>query len=293
MRANFQSLGYWMRRSTGFTDAELVPYYTDVVGLPLMRVGPDVSLLWGGEDIVFEIKTQDEPGMEGSAWPDAPLLPIFRTHDLDATRDRFTQAGITGFVNDATDFSERIWVRGPDGLLVGFESRDPLSPFAADVEALRRWQDGVPSLAGVPALPAELQYLSRVRRAVSDVDRAANFYRDVVGLNEVGRESDAILFGLGDTVMLELVPGGRARPTPHNRMELIDSFIFRVHGFDECVAQLSKDGAEWVGEQIRYSTGSNLAYFADPEGGVIGIEERSSYGDYPDDIESARRWLSR
>jgi catechol-2,3-dioxygenase len=282
-----------MRRTTGFDQADIVPYYTDVVGLPLMRVGPDVSLLWAGEDIVFEIKTRDEPGRRDAALDVAPLLPIFRSHDLALTRARFERAGHTAFSEDATDFARRLWVVGPDGLSVGFEQISEQSPFEADQIALQRWLSGPPGLDGVAALPPDLQYLSRVRRRVADVERMRAFYRDVAGFDEVGTDGDTVLFSLGDTVLLELVGQGNVQPTPSNRVELIDSFIMRSHDFDDCVAALSADGATWVGEQIRYETGSNLAYFGDPEGLVVGFEERSDYGEYVDDIEANRRWQAR
>ena len=291
MRTEFQSCGYWMRRPTGFTQAEIVPYYSDVIGLPVMRTGPDVSLLWAGEDIVFEVKTADEPGIDGSPLAVAPLLPLFRSHDLAATRSRLAAHGQTEFTEESTDHAQRLWVRGPDGLTVGFEERSEDSPLEADRLALTRWKAGAIGLDGVPPLPADLQYLSRARRRVADVEAARHFYRQVAGFDEVGTEGEAVLFALGDTVLLELVGGGVARPTPGNRMELTDSFIMRAHDFDGCVAGLDGSGATWVGEQIRYATGSNLAYFSDPEGSVIGFEERSSYGEYVDDIESHRRWL--
>ena len=290
MRAGFQSCGYWMRRPTGFEQSGIVSYYTDVIGLPLMRVGPDVSLLWAGEDIVFEVKTGDNPGMRDVTPDVAPLLPILRSYDLARTRARLERAGRSDFVEERTRFGQRLWVVGPDGLAMGFEQRTEDSPFEADEEALRRWRFGPNKLDGVPALPAELQYLSRARRRVADLDRACRFYRDVAGFEEVGTDGDAVLFSLGDTVLLEIVAGGTAQPTPSNRTEIVDAFIMRAHGFDDVVDALTAAGAPWVGEQIRYDTGSNLAYFGDPEGIVVGFEERSSYGDYVDDIEAQRRW---
>jgi catechol 2,3-dioxygenase-like lactoylglutathione lyase family enzyme len=174
---------------------------------------------------------------------------------------------------------------------IGFEQRSASSPLAADTEALRRWNSGdTTTLSGVGPLAPELQYLSRVRRRVADLDRAAAFYRDIVGFDSVGTDGAALVFSMGDTVLLELIPGGAARPTPASRAERPDSFISRIHGFDEYVERLTADGVTWVGEQIRYSTGSNLAYFADPEGLPVGIESRTLWGNYPDDIEAERRW---
>jgi catechol 2,3-dioxygenase-like lactoylglutathione lyase family enzyme len=280
-----------MRRPTGFTDAEILPYYTDVVGLPLMRVGPAVSLLWAGEDLVFEIKTEDDPGTEATDLATAQLLPVFRSYDLAATRARFAAAGYEQVTEQRTEHSSRLWVTGPDRLLLGFEQRDEDSPFEADAEALRRWRSGSGTvLPGNGPLPDELQYLSRARRQVADLEAARAFYRDVVGLDEVGEESGAAVFAMGDTVLLELAPGGASRPLPSNRTELPDSFILRVHGFFESVDARTQAGAVWVGDQIHYETGSKLAYFADPEGLLVGIEHRTLWGSYAEDVEAERRW---
>lgn len=295
MRDGYQSLGWWMRRPTGFADpvdgrGALNDYYTRVVGLPLLRQGGLASLFWAGEDLVFEIKTGDDP----APLDPAPLLPIFRSHDLAATCARFARAGYAVESEEVTEHATTVWLRGEDRMPLGFEQRSERSPFAADSEALRRWRAGAPTLDGCAPLAPELQYLSRARRRVADLPAAVAFYRDVVGLDPVGTdgsvEDGAQVLSLGDTVLLELVPGGVARPAPADRSELPDTFISRIHGFAPYVDGLTADGVTWVGEQIHYETGPKLAYFADPEGLPIGVESRTLWGSYPDDVEAERRW---
>jgi catechol-2,3-dioxygenase len=291
MREGCQSLGWWMRRPTGFADDSLNDYYATVVGLPVLRQGGTATLFWAGEDLVFEIKTGDDPGLEFAGLGSAHLLPIFRSYELSATCARFTQAGYHVCREESSEYARTIWFVGEDNMPIGFEQRSAGSPFAADAEALRRWNSGETTrLPGVESLAPELQYLSRVRRRVADLDRAAEFYRNIAGFDSVGTDGPALVFSMGDTVLLELIPGGTARPVPTDRAEYPDTFISRIHGFDDYADRLTADGVTWVGEQIRYSTGSNLAYFADPEGLPIGIESRTLWGNYPEDVEAERRW---
>ncbi len=286
MRDGYQSLGWWMRRPAGFGAYALDDYYTRVVGLPLLRQGGLASLFWAGEDLVFEIKTGDDP----EPVDPAPLLPIFRSHDLPATCARFARAGYAPESEETTGHATTVWFRGADRMLLGFEQRSERSPFAADAEALRRRRAGAPTLDGCAPLAPELQYLSRVRRRVADLPAALAFYRDVVGLDPVGTDGPAQVLSLGDTVLLELVSGGVARPVPADRSELPDAVISRIHGFVPYVDGLTADGVTWIGEQIHYETGSKLAYFADPEGLPVGVESRTLWGNYPDDVEAERRW---
>ena len=235
---------------------------------------------------MFEIKGDDDPIPEPDPIESRALLPIFRSYDLEATAARFAAAGYAVEREELTPHVRTLWFRGPDGMPIGFEQRERDSPFAADAEALRRWEAGEATpLEGASSLAGELQYLSRARRRVSDLERAAAFYLDVAGFDAVGTEDDAVVFSMGDTVLLELRPGGSRRPLPKDRSEVAEAFIGRIHGFDSYIDELNSAGATWIGEQIRYSTGSNLAYFADPDGMPIGVESRTLWGNYPDDLK--------
>ncbi|GAA4680410.1 VOC family protein [Frondihabitans cladoniiphilus] len=291
MRTGYQSFAYWMRRSTGMTAAELTPFYEDVVGLPVIRDLDPAVLFWAGEDLVFEIKCDDEPDVDATDPATATTTPLFRSYDLAATEERLAAAGYPVVGRESGEHSETIWILGPDRLLTGFQSRSETSPWAADAEALARWNRPAVAFDGLPALPPDLQYLHRVRRRAADVEALAAHYRDVVGLDEVGREDGSVLLDLGDTVILEIAPGGSVDEVPEDRTSLPDGFILRMRYWDDFVAGLTASGAVFAGGTAAYSTGTMLAYLADPEGNLVGIEERTQWGDYPEDLEADRRWL--
>lgn len=291
MRAGYQSLGWWVRRPPGVAAYALDEYYTQVVGLPLLRQGGSASLFWAGEDLVYEIMGDDDPAPADTTHDGAQLLPIFRSHDLVATVRRFEAAGYPIEAEEICAYATTVWIRGADRLLLGFEERRDDSPFDADVEALRRWRTGTATrLDGVASLAPELQYLSRIRRRVEDPAAVGAFYRDVLGFDVVGTDAGAQVFSLGDTVLLEVLPGGTARALPTDRNQLHDTFVSRIHGFVPYVEALTAAGVDWVGEQFHFDIGAKLAYFADPEGMVIGVQSRTLEGNYAEDLEAERRW---
>jgi catechol-2,3-dioxygenase len=290
VRSDYQSLAYLMRRPTGCTTAQLTPFYSDVVGLPLVRDHDPAMLFWAGEDLIFEIKVDDAPGFEATDPATAACLPVFRSHDLDVTLQRLAAAGYPPVALEDEAHGRTAWILGPDRLLTGFSERSADSPLAADAEALRRWRSGPVPLRGVAPLAPDLQYMSRIVRRVADVDAVVAFHRDVLGLDVVATEGDSVLLDLGDTVLMQVSPGGSARSLPADRAELPDTIITRVHGFGGFVDDLTTAGAPWIGERVRYFTGTELAYTADPEGWVVGFEDRTSWGDFVEDLEAERRW---
>ncbi len=58
--------------------------------------------------------------------------------------------------------------------------------------------------------PSSLR-ISTVTLTVHDLDRVGRFYREVVGLRDLGREGDILRLGSGSTVLLELRRDARAR----------------------------------------------------------------------------------
>lgn len=294
MNPTYQSLAYFMRRPTGFHTEELTPFYRDVVGLPVMRdYGDSAIIMWAGEYLVFEIKCDDHPPGSETDPASAACIPIFRSHDLAATRERLAAHGYAAFGEQATEFGQTAFILGPDGHLIGFQERSGSSPLAADREALERWQRGDTRLAELPALPQDIQYLSRVVRHVADVDKVSDFYECVFGLDLVGREGSSVLFDLGDTVLLEIAPGGAAGEIPEDRSSVPNSIIVRIHEFEDFVDGLKSRGARFSGQQVNYTTGTKLLYVADTEGNLTGIEERTLYGEYDEDVEADRRRKKR
>ncbi len=293
--ADIQSLGWWMRRTTGRTMAQLTPYYQQVLGLPRIRAWEnDLVLLWAGEDLVFEVKTDDHPTRRQVEAGSAALLPVFRVHDLAKWRARMASFGFEPVSRTESAWGRTLFYRGPDDLITGFEERVSGSPLRSDRRALATWRAGPFRLGDLSPLPDSLHYLSRAIRHVADLPAMAHYYRNAVGLEPLGREAGSELFALGDDSVLELAPGGVALPQPADRSELPDTLVLRTHNLDAQMAALPKRGARLKGELIVKEETTRLRFLADPEGWIVGLEERGQVRSrYIDDVEADRRWRAR
>jgi hypothetical protein len=128
------------------------------------------------------------------------------------------------------------------------------------------------------------------------------FYRDKVGLSylgqesssALGQESSSALFALGEDTVFEVAPGGVAKPEPADRSALCDSFVLRIHDLDAQIAALPGRGVRLKGPVIVKEETTRLQFVPDPEGWIMGIEERGKVRDrYIDDVEADRRWRAR
>gem|GEM_PF-1500525 len=290
--ASIQSLGWWMRRTTGRTIPELMPYYQQVIGLPLVRAWESaLVLLWAGEDQVFEVKTDDNPVEVASELAQAAMLPVFRVHDLARWRGRMARLGHQPSGRRLSRFGETLFYQGPDRLMTGFEQRSPRSLLASDRRAVKRWGASPGTLPGMAPLPDTLHGISRAIRQVANVPAMTRFYRDRVGFAFLGTESGSSLFAMGPDTVLELAPGGVARPEPADRTALSDTMVLRLHGLDAQIAAMPRRGLTVKGQMITKEKTTRLVFVADPEGWIIGIEERGRINPrYIDDVEAERRW---
>lgn len=293
--ADIQSLGWWMRRTTGRSMAELTPYYQQILGLPLVRAWErDLVLLWAGEDLIFEVKTDDNPERRQSDPASAAIVPVFRVHDLEKWQARMTGFGYAPVARRRSQYGRTLFYRGPDDLVIGFEERAANSPLPSDRRGLRNWRAGPFRLGGLPALPDTLHYLSRAIRHVADVGAVSLYYRDKFGLQPLGRESGSQLFALGDDSVLEIAPGGVGISEPLDRSALPDTFVLRTHNLDSQRAALPLRGARLKGDLIVKEETTRLQFLADPEGWIVGVEERGTIRTrYIDDVEADRRWRAR
>jgi catechol-2,3-dioxygenase len=91
-------------------------------------------------------------------------------------------------------------------------------------------------------------------------------------------------------VLLVLAPGGRPRPPVRDRLEVANVVMTRVADLDAVLDASAAEGATRVGEVLEFFTGSRAAYLADPEGNLFGVQQRTLWGSYPEDVESDRRW---
>ena len=291
---NVQTLGWWMRRTAGKQLGEVAPFYQEVIGLPLMRAyGDFLILLWAGEDLVFEVKTNDHPTRTQADAASAACIPVFRTHDLAALATRLKRFGYEPVSRSESTWGQTLFYRGPDALITGFEQRFVDSPLLTDRNGLHAWRDGPQRLGDLPPLSAGLHYLSRVIRRVADVAAVSRHYRDTMGFDAQGMEGSSELFSLGDLVTLEIAPGGVSAAPPADRSELPDSFILRIHDFDAAMTGLQARQARFNGDLIVFEETTRLRYVEDPEGHLTGIEERGLIRDYLEDVEADRRWRAK
>jgi hypothetical protein len=293
--ADIQSLGWWMRRTTGRKMSELTPYYQRIIGLPLVRAWEnDLVLLWAGEDLIFEVKTDDNPEREQSDPDSAAIIPVFRVHDLAIWQARMTAFGYAPLSRRKSEFGRTLFYRGPDNLITGFEERAETSPLPSDRRGLQSWRAAPFRLGRLPALPDTLHYLSRAIRHVADVAAMSRFYRDNFGLLSLGNEGESQIFALGEDSVLEIAPGGISIPEPRDRSELPDTFVLRTHNLNAQLAALPRRGARLKGEVIVKERTTRLQFVPDPEGWIVGIEERGKIRSrYIDDVEADRRWRAR
>jgi hypothetical protein len=102
--------------------------------------------------------------------------------------------------------------------------------------------------------------------------------------------NDGAVLYLGDLGRLELSPGGRLEPPVTDRTLAPEMWMLRIHDMDEMVADLDKAGVHWINRPFEM-TGGTLAYFADPEGHVVGIQDHGNDGRVQE-AEAEARWLA-
>jgi predicted enzyme related to lactoylglutathione lyase len=292
---NLQSMAWWMRRTIGKTIPELMPYYQQVLGMPLVRAWEDyLVLLWCGEDQIFEVKTNDNPPRADSDPATADMIPVFRVHDLPRWQARMARFGYKPVRTTRSAWGQTQFYRGPDNLITGFELRSPTSPLPSDQKALAAWRQGPYVLPGMTPLPDSLHYMSRCIRQVADVAAVSRYYKEAFGLKSLGAEGASQLFALGDDTIFEVAPGGTAKPVPADRSALPDTFVLRIHDLDAQLAALPARGAQVKGTMIIMEETTRLSFVSDPEGWIMGIEERGLVRPrYIEDVEADLRWRAK
>ena len=298
----------WYNYFVPMSDASVSSFYTDVLGLPLIRSlkgGEHANdFYWAGEATIFEIIYEGKKGaaLPAESNPDtAPLVAVYRVHDLPAIVARLTakNAKVTA-IRDIPNGREA-FVMDPRGYLTGLREVSESSKAAADIEARRRWKRGEAFNPGSHPMPPGFQDMSWIVRRVKDVPAITAFYRDALGLKVIGTANGRTSLDMGDATTLELAPGGQAGAPPENRTELPQTIIFRVAAMQKLRQKLADAGGKIVHNLIQWDRGE-LSYVADPEGNLIGIEEKyepsriNQAGPLPslsEDIESDRRWVER
>jgi catechol 2,3-dioxygenase-like lactoylglutathione lyase family enzyme len=109
--------------------------------------------------------------------------------------------------------------------------------------------------------------IDHIHLHVADVERAADFYRDVFGASErfrVGEQLDFMSLPGGAIVALDGRPEGHRNP-PHVGISLADG-----EDLNAAVGEVERAGGRLV-EQGEHAPGIPYAYVADPDGNVIEL----------------------
>lgn len=133
-----------------------------------------------------------------------------------------------------------------------------------------------------------IQGLGWILRRTPNIPRLAAFYRDVVGLPVLRDSETAVVLSLGETVVMEIGQGPIENPDYTDRAESPCTIVFRIDSFDAVIAKLRNGGARVVNEPFSIPSG-RIAYLADIEGNVFGIQERERTSTAGEDVEAFRR----
>ena len=105
---------------------------------------------------------------------------------------------------------------------------------------------------------------------VTDLERSSRFYRDTLGLEQIG-EGGWPEFQLGENVSLYLIDPaniGQAFTAPHS-----SHVALRVPSVQEARTELEGRGVEFEGEIL--DTGvCHMAFFRDPDGNALMLHRR-------------------
>lgn len=292
------SLGWFLPRNAD--SEEIAKQYGRLLHLPLLRGYADAWLFWAGETVVFEPKSDGAPDWRYPDWRTSPTLPVFRTPNLTALLSRLRRDGAEIIVEEVGEYGTIAVMKDLDDHFVLFRQ----TPMDSDLynEALAR--ERAETVAherynpGTAPMPTDIQGIDCIIRHVADLQTLGKFYADVVGLKKLVDEKRLALFDCGDGTTIELRAGGQVEPVPKDRMERPDTFILRVDDFDAFQAKITEKGAQLVNERIRFGRGC-LGYFCDPEGHLIGYEERypqdrsdGTWVGFEEDLEGHRRGLA-
>lgn len=298
MVTEIMSFGWYMRRTE---DAErLARFYSDVLGLPLLRGHQPVFMFWAGETLVFELKSDEAPVNHRETDPEtAPCVPVFRVHDLDKLLVRLAASKVKVVSDRQIENGREAHVLDTDQQLIGLREMRKTSPYANDAEAQRRNARAPTFESGCDTMPDDIQGLGWITCRYRNPEAIAAFYHNVVGLAPVDGQPERTSFDFGDSTVLEICAGGPDLALPNDRVEVTNSYILRLQQTGPFKERLELQSVPWPNPHIQWKR-AHLAYFADPENHIVGVEERYDPSEYPpgvdaypEDLEAERRYQER
>lgn len=295
-----KSLGWFNRFAPPRWRPALTQFYTDTLQLPFLREGSQqpVDFLWAGEALIHELiyEGRTEASAEEGDPLRAPMLPIYRVTGLDDLLAALRNRGADIIGLHETALGREAFIVEPAGSLIGLREVPAASTIPQDIVANARRTRGEAFNPGCASMPQHWQELGWIRRRVADVDNMKNFYITMIGLKHVADIDGTALLDMGDNSLLELVPGGVVGTLPTNRAELPSTIILRITDIVTYRDMARDRGVRIVHDLIAWDRGA-LTYLADPENGLIGVEEKyhpSRYAPaqlpFTEDIEAQRRW---
>jgi len=113
--------------------------------------------------------------------------------------------------------------------------------------------------------------MGAVRLTVADLDRLGDFYRDAIGLAELGTEDGTVRLGAGDRPIVELLGDPEAPPRPRGTSGLFHLAILLPSRADLARALQRVAEAGWRLSGASDHLVSEALYLSDPEGNGIEI----------------------
>jgi catechol 2,3-dioxygenase-like lactoylglutathione lyase family enzyme len=118
----------------------------------------------------------------------------------------------------------------------------------------------------------EVEHVDFISVPVRDLERSTAWYRDTLGLPQIGEGGGFPEFKLGDNTFLYLIDpksiGGGEFTTPHGA-----PIALRVADVEETRAELEARGIEFVNETFDSGV-CHMAPFADPDGNRFMLHRR-------------------
>src|SRR5690349_20487892 len=100
--------------------------------------------------------------------------------------------------------------------------------------------------------------------------RLAAFYNEAIGLPILRRSADSVSLWIGETTVMEILPGDAASAAYADRNQARCYPIFRCYDFERLWERVGSSEARVIMEDFR----PRLGYFLDPDGNVTGLHER-------------------
>ena len=120
--------------------------------------------------------------------------------------------------------------------------------------------------------------VDHVALVTTDVERAAKFYTEILGLREISRlettHSGTLIFVGVNSTTIELFGGGKPKASPKENEVGYKHICFLVDDVDAEFARLRAQAVEFDMEPATVDAGLRIAFFRDPDGNRIELMQR-------------------